>query len=88
MSSKIGIQKAMSPMSPKTAVSTVVTTIPAVLPPVSYTHLDVYKRQILITTKRGKTGVAEVSYDGYVGVQNLYKIPTILNAQELSLIHI
>ena len=36
---------------------------------------------ILITTKRGKTGVAEVSYDGYVGVQNLYKIPTILNAQ-------
>ncbi|MCO7113432.1 hypothetical protein NIB75_15685 [Bacteroides uniformis] len=35
-----------------------------------------------ITTKRGKTGVAEVSYDGYVGVQNLYKIPTILNAQE------
>lgn len=37
---------------------------------------------ILITTKRGKTGVAEVSYDGYVGVQNLYKIPTILNAQE------
>ena len=28
---------------------------------------------ILITTKRGKTGVAEVSYDGYVGVQNLTK---------------
>ena len=37
---------------------------------------------ILITTKRGKEGVSEVSYDGYVGWQNLYKIPTILNAQE------
>ncbi|MDR1610991.1 MAG: TonB-dependent receptor [Candidatus Symbiothrix sp.] len=37
---------------------------------------------ILVTTKKGKTGKYEVAYDGYYGVQNLYKIPTILNAQE------
>ncbi|MDR2682346.1 MAG: SusC/RagA family TonB-linked outer membrane protein, partial [Dysgonamonadaceae bacterium] len=37
---------------------------------------------ILITTKRGKSGKFEVTYDGYYGVQNLYKIPTILNAEE------
>ena len=37
---------------------------------------------ILVTTKRGKAGQAQISYDGYVGVQNLYKIPTILNAKE------
>jgi len=37
---------------------------------------------ILVTTKRGKEGKVEVSYDGYYGIQNLYKIPTILNAQE------
>lgn len=37
---------------------------------------------ILITTKKGKAGTGEVAYDGYYGVQNLYKIPTILTAQE------
>jgi TonB-linked SusC/RagA family outer membrane protein len=37
---------------------------------------------ILVTTKKGKAGKFEVSYDGYSGVQNLYKIPTVLNAQE------
>lgn len=37
---------------------------------------------ILITTKRGKAGHAEIAYDGYYGIQNLYKIPTILTAQE------
>lgn len=37
---------------------------------------------ILVTTKKGKVGVSEISYDGYYGIQNLYKIPTILNAQE------
>ncbi|MDR1526492.1 MAG: TonB-dependent receptor [Dysgonamonadaceae bacterium] len=37
---------------------------------------------ILITTKKGKSGKYEVTYDGYYGVQNLYKIPTILNAGE------
>jgi len=37
---------------------------------------------ILVTTKKGQEGKFEISYDGYYGVQNLYKIPTILNAQE------
>jgi TonB-linked SusC/RagA family outer membrane protein len=37
---------------------------------------------IIITTKKGQTGKFELAYDGYYGVQNLYKIPTILNAQE------
>ncbi|MDR0541003.1 MAG: TonB-dependent receptor [Dysgonamonadaceae bacterium] len=37
---------------------------------------------ILVTTKKGKEGKFEISYDGYYGVSNLYKIPTILNAQE------
>ena len=37
---------------------------------------------ILITTKKGKAGTGEVSYDGYYGVQNLYKLPNILSAQE------
>jgi len=37
---------------------------------------------ILVTTKRGSDKGGSISYDGYYGVQNLYKIPTILNAQE------
>lgn len=37
---------------------------------------------ILVTTKRGKQGRAEVHYNGYFGIQNLYKIPTLLTAQE------
>lgn len=37
---------------------------------------------ILVTTKRGKDGRFDVTYDGYYGVQNVYKIPTILNAKE------
>lgn len=37
---------------------------------------------ILITTKKGKEGQASVTYDGYYGLQNLYKIPTLLNAKE------
>ena len=37
---------------------------------------------ILVTTKKGQEGKFEVSYNGYFGVQNLYKIPTLLNAQE------
>lgn len=37
---------------------------------------------ILVTTKKGKSGQFRVSYDGYYGVQNLYKIPTILNAEQ------
>lgn len=37
---------------------------------------------ILITTKKGKEGQASVTYDGYYGLQNLYKIPTLLSANE------
>ncbi|KAA6320881.1 TonB-dependent receptor SusC, partial [termite gut metagenome] len=37
---------------------------------------------IFVTTKQGKSGVFQASYDGYYGVQDLYKIPTILTAQE------
>lgn len=37
---------------------------------------------ILVKTKTGKSGRHEVTYDGYYGAQNLYKIPTVLNAQE------
>jgi|AGTN01.1.fsa_nt_gi TonB-linked outer membrane protein, SusC/RagA family/TonB-dependent outer membrane receptor, SusC/RagA subfamily, signature region len=41
---------------------------------------------ILVTTKRGKAGVFQTSYDGYYGVQDLYKIPTILTAKEYMVI--
>ena len=37
---------------------------------------------ILVTTKKGKAGSSYVSYDAYYGVQNVYKIPTLLTAQE------
>ncbi|MCQ2118041.1 MAG: TonB-dependent receptor [Bacteroidales bacterium] len=40
---------------------------------------------ILVTTKKGKEGNNYISYDGYYGFQNLYKIPTSLNAQEFML---
>ena len=37
---------------------------------------------ILVTTKKGKAGKVQVSYDGYYGVQNAQKIPPLLNASE------
>ena len=37
---------------------------------------------ILVTTKKGKAGQSNISYDGYYAVQNLYKIPSLLTAQE------
>jgi TonB-linked SusC/RagA family outer membrane protein len=37
---------------------------------------------ILVTTKHGREGTANVTYDGYVGWQNLYKIPNLLKAKE------
>jgi TonB-linked SusC/RagA family outer membrane protein len=37
---------------------------------------------ILVTTKQGKSGKIQVTYDGYYGVQNVYKMPGLLNAQE------
>lgn len=38
---------------------------------------------ILVTTKKGtKNRPATITYDGYYGVQNVYKTPSTLNAQE------
>jgi TonB-dependent starch-binding outer membrane protein SusC len=41
---------------------------------------------ILVTTKKGKLNSMEVSYDGYYGVQNLYKTLPLLNATEYLMI--
>lgn len=37
---------------------------------------------ILITTKHGKAGKVQVSYDANVGWQNVYRLPDMLNAKE------
>lgn len=37
---------------------------------------------VFVTTKRGKSGKARVSYDGWVGVSDTYRLPEMLNAQE------
>lgn len=37
---------------------------------------------ILVTTKQGKAGKLELSYDGYIGWSNAYKRPNLLNAQQ------
>ena len=37
---------------------------------------------ILVTTKQGKGGRMQVSYDGYVGFSNVYKMPNTLTAQQ------
>lgn len=37
---------------------------------------------ILVTTKQGKSGKMSVTYDGYYGVQNVYKMAPLLNAKE------
>lgn len=37
---------------------------------------------ILVTTKQGVTGKPTISYDGYFGIQNIYKKPGLLNAQD------
>ena len=37
---------------------------------------------ILVTTKRGKAGKMQITYDGYYGLQNPYKEPPLLNAKE------
>lgn len=37
---------------------------------------------ILVTTKQAKAGKLQASYDGYVGWQNVYKMPSLLNAQQ------
>ncbi|MDR0333176.1 MAG: TonB-dependent receptor [Dysgonamonadaceae bacterium] len=38
---------------------------------------------ILVTTRRGRAGAPpRITYDGYFGVQNMYRKPAVLNAQE------
>uniref|UniRef100_F4CC53 TonB-dependent receptor plug n=1 Tax=Sphingobacterium sp. (strain 21) TaxID=743722 RepID=F4CC53_SPHS2 len=37
---------------------------------------------VLVTTKQGKAGKLALSYDAFVGLQNPYKIPSLLTAQE------
>ncbi len=37
---------------------------------------------ILVTTKQGRSGKMQITYDGYYGVQNPYKEPPLLNAKE------
>ncbi len=37
---------------------------------------------ILVTTKSGRKGRIEVTYDGYYGVQNVAKMPKLLNAKQ------
>jgi TonB-linked SusC/RagA family outer membrane protein len=39
---------------------------------------------VLITTKRGKEGVTNVSYDGYIGQQEATKVLEIMNASEFA----
>lgn len=41
---------------------------------------------VLVTTKQGRAGKATISYDGYFGVQNVYKMVPTLNAQEYAMI--
>ncbi len=41
---------------------------------------------ILVTTKQGKAGKTQLSYDGYVGFQNVYRMPDLLNAKEYAMI--
>ena len=38
---------------------------------------------ILVTTKQGKAGKIQLQYDGFVGWSNAYKVPSMLNAQQL-----
>ena len=37
---------------------------------------------VLITTKRGKSGKPVFSFDAYTGVQNVFNLPELLNAEE------
>lgn len=41
---------------------------------------------VLVTTKKGRKGKPQVSYDGYIGWQNIYRQPDLLNAQEYAAI--
>ncbi|MDR2467020.1 MAG: TonB-dependent receptor [Prevotellaceae bacterium] len=37
---------------------------------------------ILVTTRQGKSGKISVTYDGFYGVQNVYKMPALLDARQ------
>lgn len=37
---------------------------------------------ILVTTKQGRAGKIQLSYDGWIGWQNVYRMPSLLNAKE------
>jgi TonB-linked SusC/RagA family outer membrane protein len=37
---------------------------------------------VFITTKKGRQGRAKVSYDGWIGVNQMYGFPSLLNAQQ------
>ena len=41
---------------------------------------------VLISTKQGKKGEMSLQYDGYYGIQNLYRMPVPLNAQQYAMI--
>lgn len=41
---------------------------------------------VLVTTKQGKSGKVSLSYDGYYGVQNLYKRLPMLDAKQYAMI--
>lgn len=41
---------------------------------------------VLVTTKQGREGKASISYDGYLGIQNIRNNVTPLNAQEYAMI--
>lgn len=41
---------------------------------------------ILVTTKQGKKGKAQLTYNGYAGWQNVLKMPDLLNAQQYAMI--
>ncbi|GHT39632.1 SusC/RagA family TonB-linked outer membrane protein [Bacteroidia bacterium] len=41
---------------------------------------------ILVTTKQGKAGKMQLTYDGYFGVRNIYKKPALLTAKEYMVI--
>lgn len=41
---------------------------------------------ILVTTKQGREGKASIQYDGYYGVQNVYKKLNLLNATDYAMI--
>ncbi|MBC7568959.1 MAG: TonB-dependent receptor [Spirosoma sp.] len=42
---------------------------------------------ILVTTKKGKTGKARITYDGYVGTQSPTRMPNMVNAYQHALLY-